>query len=191
MKRCYRNLPPVKVGALLKVLWHIHFILKEAKAKVRWNDCFLGANWEHRSLLTHYQGYSLFSENSPSLSFEVPGLHKKVIAFVQSPNFWEQVSIFPLRTIFSFTRILPPIAITECSDSPLIKICQGISAFLTKNNSNNWASLSITLYSMEHIKRVYYIQDWFSKHFSDYYMLSEVVQRIPEYVVSRARELNG
>lgn len=69
----------MQVGALLKIIWHIHHVLKKQKAKVRWNDSFLEANWEQEKFIDKFQGYSLFSENSPCLSFEVLDLHKKVI----------------------------------------------------------------------------------------------------------------
>lgn len=77
----------MKIGALLKIVWHIHYILKKQKAKVGWNDSLLEANWKHEKFTDKSQGYSFFSENIPSLSFEVLGLHKKVIAFVESPVF--------------------------------------------------------------------------------------------------------
>lgn len=64
-----------------------------------------------RSLLKNFK-VILVSEKGPSLSSEVLRLHKKVIAFVESLILWEQVSIFLLKNIFSFTTILPLIAKT-------------------------------------------------------------------------------
>lgn len=73
----------MQVVELLKIIWHIHYVLKKQKAKVGWNDSFLEANWEQEKFIDKFQVYSLFSDNSPCLSFEVLGFHKKVIVFVE------------------------------------------------------------------------------------------------------------
>lgn len=64
-----------------------------------------------RCLLTNFKIILYFLKIDLLCLFEALGLHKKVIAFVESPLFWEQVSISLFKNIFSFTMILPLIAI--------------------------------------------------------------------------------